>query len=224
MEELILTDIWSAFRRRIRMIMGLAVLFAVAALLVSLFLLKPAYESRTTFIVSRPASYTSVGEGAQYNNDILMYQQLVRTYSEIMKSQTVLDHVNENLGLNLQTRELEEKINVRIENNSNIISLTVVDENAHRAKEIATEATRVFQSVIHDTMEEDNVTVFDKAQAAEEPMGPGWVRNTFIGGVLGFTIGLLIAIYQEFTYPAVRSARDFKNNFDLPVIGSIPKQ
>ena len=123
------------------MVIGFAVLAAVLS-----FVVLSRTQVRATFI-SRPASYNG-DQPVEYNNDIQMYQQLVRTYAEILKSETVLNQVKENLGLDLITQELADKMTVRIENNSNLVSLTVIDEDAEQAAAVPTKPPRVFQTVV----------------------------------------------------------------------------
>lgn len=223
MEQFLLVEIGQGLKRHYKKLLTWSLAFAVLAAVLSFVVLKPDYKSRATFIVSRPASYESGDQPVEYNNDIQMYQQLVRTYAEILKSETVLNQVKENLGLDLITQELADKMTVRIENNSNLVSLTVIDEDAEQAAAIANETTRVFQTVVQETMEEDNVTIFDEARPADESLGSGVVRNTIMGAMFGFLVALLVAIFKEFTYPSVRSAQDFSRSFSVPVIGTIPK-
>lgn len=223
MEQLTLYEIWQGIKRRIPTVVVFTLVFALIAAVFSLLVLKPGYRSQTTLIIRRPDSYISDGQPAQPNNDIQMYQQLVRTYSEIVKSETVLDQVRNNLNLDLTLEELADKMKVQILNNSEMIKLAVTDGNAQGAADLANEIARVFSATIQDVMEEDNVAILDEARVHAVPTGPNIPLNVVIGGFLGFMAGLLYAIFKEFTHRSIRSAQDFTRTFDVPVIGSIPK-
>lgn len=221
MEEISLIEIWYGIKKRFALVIGLTILFSLIAGLMSLLVIEPKYSTRATLMVGRPASYASAGQSLEYN-DVLLSQRLVGSYSEIMKSDTVMKQVNENLTLNMTKGQLSGRINVQTVSNTEIISLTVTDTIPERAMDIANETATIFMDEVRTIMQVDNVQLIDAATLPEHPVSPNVVMNTAIAGILGLMLGVLIALIREFTDTRVKSLEDYKNSFEIPVIGIIP--
>lgn len=71
---------------------------------------------------------TESTEGIQLN-DISTNVQMINTYKDIIKGPVILNEVSQNIGTNLTASELAEKSEIITENNSQVFSLTVTDEN-----------------------------------------------------------------------------------------------
>lgn len=222
MEEISIIEIWYGIKKRLFGIILVTILLAAAAFAVSTFVLQKKYQARTTLIVGRPASYTSSGQSLEYN-DVLLSQKLVSTYGEIMKSATVMQTVEENLGLEMTTQELSKKINVQTVTNTEIISLRVTDTIPERAMDIANETAMIFMDEVKSIMQVDNVQILDGATLPKNPVSPNVLLNTAIAGMLGLMLGVFVALLREFTDTTVKSVEDLKNSFNIPVIGTIPK-
>lgn len=221
MEDISLIEFWYGIRKRLPLIVLFTLMIVILVSSASVFILQKEYRTRTTLIVGRPASYTNSSQALEYN-DVLLSQRLVGSYSEIMKSDTVTKQVNQNLGLNISNRELSEKINVQTVANTEIISLTVTDTIPERAMDIANETATIFMDEVRTIMQVDNVQLLDAATLPEHPVSPNVLMNTAIAGILGLMLGVLIALIKEFTDTRVKSVEDYKNAFDIPVIGIIP--
>lgn len=222
MEEISLLELWDALRKNLGKILGLGVLTAVLTFAVSYFLIIPKYEATTTLIVGKPESYSSSGEGIQYN-DVLLNQKLVSTYSEIMKSRGIADRVIQNLGLNFDLQRFQQALNVRTVNDTEIISVKVTDTIPERAMDIANETAEIFQEEVQSIMKVDNVQIIDAAILPEKPVSPRSAMNGAIGLVLGLMLGVFLALIKEFTDNTIKDADDLTNTFGLPVLGNIPK-
>ena len=219
--EISLIEIWHSIRKRIAMILVLGILFAGLTAVVSIFLIQPKYASKATLIVGRPESYQNGGQGIEYN-DVLLNQKLVGTYGEIMKSQSVTRQVVANLKLDLSLAELSKKVDVKTVNNTEIISLTVTDTIPERAMDIANETAEIFMEEVREIMHVDNVQILDAAVLPQNPMSPDVFMNTLIGAFFGLMLGVAIALFKEFNDTRIKSVEEYKNNFDIPVIGIVP--
>lgn len=68
----------------------------------------------------------------------------------------------------------------------------------------------------------DNVQILDKATLPEAPSSPKVMRNTAIGAMLGFILGIGIALIKELSDTRVKTSEDVTEAFDIPVLGLIP--
>lgn len=219
--EVSLSELWQKIKNQAVVVILITLLTGIITAAISIYILEPQYRSNSTLIVGRPESYQNVSQTIDYN-DVMLNQKLVGTYGEIMKSQSVMRQVSENLKLNLSLDELSNMVNVQTVNNTEIISLTVTDTIPERAMDIANETAEIFMQEVRSIMKVDNVQILDPAMLPLNPVNPNIFLNTVVGTFLGLVIGILYALFKEFNDTRIKSVEEYKNNFDLPVIGIIP--
>src|SRR5699024_1606470 len=95
--------------------------------------------------------------------------ELINTYNVIITSNAILDVVIDNLDLTYSTTTLKNKINVSSEQNSQVVTVTVKDPDPYLATAMANETVAVFQELIPDIMNVDNVKVLTEATTADNP-------------------------------------------------------
>ena len=223
MEETIsLKEIFGVMKKRLLMIIGITLVAAILAAVVSYFVLTPTYQSSSQFIVNQSVQET----GEQYNvnsNDIRANVEIINTYNVIIKSPAILGEVVEQLNLPYSVANLSENISVANEENSQVVTVTVTDENPATAVEIANTTVTVFQDKIKDFMNIDNVNVLTEAQLSPNPtpVAPNPVLNIAIALVLGVMIGVGLAFLLEYLDNSVRTEDDIDKHLGLPVLGVI---
>ena len=127
MEETIdVREYFGIIKKRFWIIALLTVVAAVVSAVISFFVLKPVYETKTTLIVdTNQNEETQMITGDQYT----VSQKLAVTYGEIIKSRTVLEPVIKNLNLTESYEALAGKITVSAVKDTQIISISVQDTN-----------------------------------------------------------------------------------------------
>lgn len=100
-----LKEIFRIISRRKKLICIISILAATLSGVLSFFVIKPTYQSETSIIVGRPESQ-SENEKLD-NNDIIMYQNLIKTYTEIVTSKPVLDEAISTLDVKLSEEQLK---------------------------------------------------------------------------------------------------------------------
>ncbi|MDU2202014.1 MAG: GNVR domain-containing protein, partial [Anaerococcus hydrogenalis] len=103
-----------------------------------------------------------------------------------------------------------------------IISVKVVDTVPERSMDIANATSMVFKDSITKIMKVDNVQILDKANLPEEASSPNIKKNTAIGLILGFIIGVAISLFKELSDTTFKTTDDIQEAFDIPVLGMIP--
>src|SRR5699024_8070963 len=129
--------------------------------------------------------------------DINTSIQLINTYSDIIRNNVILDPVIEELNLDMTVKGLRENVSVQTENDSQVFSIQVQDENPYQASEIANTIASFFQKEIYEIMNVDNVTVISSAMPNVNPISPNNPLNIIIGVLLGGMIGIGIVFVRE---------------------------
>lgn len=221
MEEVSIKELFFILAKRKKVIFLLTVVSILTSGIVSFFILTPEYETFTTLMVGKPRDYGSSDSQLDYN-DVLLNQKLVPTYGQLVKSRLVTDEVIKNLELDLTPKEFEEKVNVNLVNDTEIIKVEVVDEDPKLAVAISNETAEVFMKTVKEKMKVENVQVIDRAQEPEKPIKPRPKLNMAIAGVLGFMISIFIIFLIEYLDSTIKTPDDVEKYLDLPIIGTIP--
>lgn len=220
MEEISLRDIYYIIRKRLWLIAALLIVAVLISAGVSFFVLDKEYQANTTLMIGRPADYITDRELSI--SDLNLNQKLVSTYGELIKTRTVAMKVIDNLDLPYSYNTLRGKLNVKLVQNTEIISITVNDENPELAAQIANETAIVFMETVKDIMKVENVQVIDVAEVPTGSVSPRPMLNIAIAAVLGVMLGVFITFLIEFLDNTIKTPEDVEKHLGLPVLGAIP--
>lgn len=222
--ELNLLDLFKKIKNNIVLILLNGIILGVLCFGLSKFLITPKYEANTSMIVgnSQEEQVQNQQQGNVDYNEIQANRALVSTYSEIVKSRGIADRVIENLDLKMDYEDFSKKVSIEPVKDTQIISVKVVDTIPERAMDIANETSEIFKESITKIMNVDNVQILDGATLPDKPSSPKVARDTAIGLVLGFIIGLGIAFLKELGDTSITSSEEIINEFNIPVLGTVP--
>lgn len=209
-------------KKRIWVILLVPIISALAAGLVSIYVLKPVYESNVSIIViNKNTNPNSLGSVTY--DDLLVSQRLVKDYEEIIKSRSVTSAVINQLMLNdLTSEKFVKNIHVQSKNDTDIIEIKVRDKDPERAKKIVEMMTEVFQQKIFSLYENKNVKIIDAAEISNKPVSPKIELNIIIAAFAGVIIAILIVLLIEFLDDTIKTSEEAEKILGLPVIGIIP--
>ncbi|HWO77449.1 MAG TPA: Wzz/FepE/Etk N-terminal domain-containing protein [Bacillus sp. (in: firmicutes)] len=218
MEETIsLREIFETLKKRFLLIVSITLLAIVASGVISYFFLTPIYQSSTQLLVNQERQ----DQPFLNTSEIQANLQLINTYSVIIKSPAILDGVIEERNLNLTTDELNEKIQVESEQNSQVVTVSVEDPDPSLAADIANTIAEVFQEQIVILMNVDNVSILSSATVSENPVQPRPLLNMAIALVVGLMVGIGIAFLLEYLDNTIKTEQDIEKILALPVLGVI---
>jgi len=218
MEDTIsLKELMQVLRKRLSMIALITLGAMIVTAIVTYFVMTPVYESSTQILVNK----ASDDQTMYTTNAVQTNVQLVNTYNVIIKSPSILDKVIDELKLNMTTDELNDKIEVSTEQNSQVFTLTVKDTNPYMAAKIANKIGGVFKKEVKNIMKVDNVTVISKAQVPTGPVSPKPFLNIAIALVVGLMVGVGIAFLLEYLDNTIKDEQDIEQMLELPVLGVI---
>ena len=187
-ETIDLREIFLLVKKNILMILAVTITSAAVGFLISAFLLSPQYEASATLIVNSREDQTA--QTTITNDQITSATKLVDTYSVILTSDTVLDKAIADLGLTLDYEELLDKVTVESVNGTQVMKISVQDEDPVLAQRIVANIVEQAPKIIIQTVKAGSVEVISQAKTAEEPVSPKKVMNTAIAGILGLVLAL----------------------------------
>lgn len=216
-EEISLVELFNVIKKRISMIVSLGLVGLIIASIFTFFIATPQYNATTQILVNRTTEST---EGIQLN-DINTNVQMINTYKDIIKGPVILEEVSQDLKTDLSASELAGKIEIITQDNSQVFSLTVTDENPYEAAEIANSIASTFKNEIGNIMNVDNVTIISEAVANTSPVSPNTPLNLIIGLLLGLMIGVGLAFVTEFLDKTVKDEKFITEQLGWTNLGKV---
>ncbi|MTL83702.1 chain-length determining protein, partial [Turicibacter sanguinis] len=150
-------------------------------------------------------------------------QKLVATYTEIIKSATILEPVIKALDLDMTADELLKNIGVAKVNDTEIIKITVKNEDAELSRDIANTIANVFSKEISKIMKVDSTSTLDVAKTPMTPLSQNKITKIAIVGILGMMISVGLVFVLEYLDRTVKTADETEKLLGVPVLGVIPK-
>ncbi len=218
MEEIDIKELFEFIKGKISLLIMITVGICLLGSVYGLFIQKPMYNSYTTVILggNEKANTASIT-----TTDITLNKNLVDTYAEIVKSRRVLDQVINELKLDLTYEDLHDKITVTALNNTEIIKITVNDENAVNAKNIANTTANYFADEVVDLYNMNNVNILDAAIVSEKPYNINVTKQVIIYFMIGFIIGAGILFVIFYFDRTIKSVEQVEQKIKLPILGSV---
>lgn len=217
-ETFSISDFFIVFKKRWKLIVLMTTLFMLVSGAISFFFITPVYQASTQILVNQKNNENQV-DITKLRSNI----DLINTYSVIIKSPVILEKVIRELDLKHSVDQLNNKIAVKSEENSQIFSLTVEDSDPGMSVEIANTVADIFQKDILSIMNVDNVSILAKAELKEKPIPvkPNPILNIGIAAVIGLLIGMGTAILLDFLDNTLKNSEDVEKYIGLPVLGAI---
>ena len=215
METIDIKEMLDYFKNKILIILLVVILTGLVGCVYGLFIQVPTYQSSTKIIL------ISNAEGTMSYSDVTLSQNLVSTYSEIAKSKRVLNQVISNLGLDYEYSKLSNKVSVSTGTNSQIIEITVTDNDKVIAKDIANDIAEVFVREIPELYNISNVNILDTAEEAAKPSNMSFFKQSALFLAVGAVLGVGIVFLFYYFDRSVKTKEQIEGKIGLPVIGTV---
>ncbi|WP_294681743.1 YveK family protein [uncultured Gemella sp.] len=221
-KDLIQLDIMLLLRRiweKKVLIVLVTLLFTVASLAVSIFVITPQYSSTTKVYV---VNQTKDEKKAITTQDVQLGSLLVKDYKEIILSNKVMEDAAEKSGTGLTAKELAKKVSVEAPKDTRIISITVQDKDPQVASDLANTVKEISADQIKEVTKIDDVTTLEEAKAATSPSSPNILKNGILATALGFILAVAGVVLFELLDDRVKRAEDIEETMGLVLLGVVP--
>ncbi len=221
MEEINIKDFFNYLKKYILIICGVVVIFVIGVFTYDKSIKKPLYTTYTTIILTKSNEAQTSTTITQ--NDILLNQKLVETYTKIIKSKLVLDQVISETGITYTAEELGQNVAVEAYENTEMLKISVTDSDPELAASIANSIAQVFSGEVAKIYQMNNISVIDIAQVPEEVSNNTLTRDFFIALFISIfgSIGVIFIIY--YFDDSIKLTDDLEEEIGMPVIAKVFK-
>ncbi|MBE6051527.1 MAG: capsular biosynthesis protein [Clostridium sp.] len=217
---LILEDIPGYIRDRWSLVVIFALTTTILAAVLSFFIISPKYEAKTKLFIGKENSSEKT---QNYNsNDIQMYQKLLKTYSDVILTDDLVESALSKKNIDLSTSDVLSKLSVTPKNDTQILEISYVSKDKNEAMEVVDAVTNKFIETSSTLIANANVKIVQNVKLPQEPISPNKKLNLLIGIVLGIVGGCAIAVFLGLNDNTFKDKNQVESLVELPVIGTIP--
>ena len=220
-EEIDLKNILQSFWDRK---IGMAIIILICVILgyiYTTYFVSPVYTATATAILTSN-SETSDGQSAVTQSEVTLNNSLLSTYRGIATSDSVVNSVISNLGLNISADVLKNQISVSSKENTQIINISVSNANPNEAAKIANEIRRVFAERVSELYDIDNIKPLDDAKVPTAPSNINHVKDILLFTAGGLVLAIIYVVIANFFDNTVKSSSDIEKAIGINVIAEIP--
>lgn len=225
MEEINIKDFLDYLKKYVVLIVFITVILLGAVFAYDKVVKKPMYTTYTTIVLVKGENTSLTGSSeAISQSDILLNQNLVSTYSQIIKSKLVLKQVISDLKLDYSISELSKNIKVEALEDTEILKISVSDLKPEKAADIANKIADVFSLEIKKIYKINNVSVIDDAQVSYDVSNNTLKRDLALAilvGVFGTSTLVFIKFYFDDT---VKYSENLEQEIKMPIIAKVLKE
>ncbi|WP_086443932.1 YveK family protein [Candidatus Enterococcus lemimoniae] len=221
MEETIsLQELIGVLKKHIGLIIVSMFLGLGVAGILTYFVITPKYSSQAQLIVRLPQNETT------NVNDINGNLQMINTYKDLIKSDTVMTEVQQRMKTeqdnDLSVEALKASVSVNQSQNSQMFSIVSKVTDPLVAQNIANQTALVFQEQAKDMLNVDKITIISAATANMNQVSPNDKINLLIGLAVGVMFGIALAFILELFDKTIKDDRFVEEDLGFIILGVVP--
>ncbi|MCX0407773.1 Wzz/FepE/Etk N-terminal domain-containing protein [Clostridium perfringens D] len=217
-----LQEIAYALKKRWKLIALITIAATLVSAILSFFVIKPQYEAKAKLFIGKQETQ----ENNAYNNsDVMMYQQLMKTYAELVKTSDLVTKAVKSANLDYNQDEIKGILNnltATPSADTQILDLSYKGRNPKEVLKVTEAITNEFISESKELIPNGNVQVIQKSELPEHPVSPNKKLNILIAFVLGLMVGVGVVLLMEYLDNTFKSREELEKALELPIIGAIP--
>lgn len=217
-----LRELWKIIRKRLKLILGITAFCVVVTGILSFFVIPPTYEASTSIIIGKaPDEHSTTSQSN--DNDIYMYQKLIKTYASIAQSNLVADETAQKLNNDMAGKDIQKAMTVTPEIDTQILDIKSQSKDPVLAQKITNTLAETFITESQKIYPSDNIKVMDAAKLPDKPVKPRKTLNLAIAFFIGLMGSAGLAFMIEYMDNTIKTENDVDKFLQLPVLGVIPK-
>jgi len=156
-------------------------------------------------------------------NDATNNQNLIKTYIEIAKSNSVAQKASAKLNGSVSAIEIEKAITVNIQLNTSLLKITTSWPDKKLTLNIINAVSDSFMEEAYRLYPNGKTQIMDYAKEPKATVNKFNLRNTGISFLLGLIASMSILFLMNYMDTTIKNEDNIEQELGLPVIGNIQK-
>ena len=222
-EEIIrIEDIVDVLTKRWKVIFSVTLVATLISAVVSFFLIAPKYQAGTKLFIGK--ENTTTQDQSYNNNDVQMYQKLLKTYAEVIQTKDLVGQAIEQDNLDLDPEDVLKNLTVTPRADTQILEISYINVDPVVSQKIVESVTDKFIEYSTELIPNGNVKIIESVRIPENAVSPNKKMNIAIAFLLGLMISVGLSFLIEFMDNTFKTKEQIENILDLPAIGVIPNE
>ena len=222
---LVLSKLWYNYQKAVRSYWWVIVIFCILFTLLSLILSlnkKPQYLASCTMTVKVVNNSVTESLNSQYNiyYDKDLAEQLEKTFTYILNSDHLTDHVEQKFGGTPETGSIK----AECVKSSNMFVVHAVADTPEQALSMLTAVLEVFPDAARYVVGDLSVDIVETPQVKEDPSNaPNMKQILLLGVAIGFIVGSAVLMLFVRSQRTVRNPEELEQLLNMSCLGVIPR-
>lgn len=191
---------------------------AVIGFIYSSYYITPLYRASSTMLVDLRNSVHEDLSAEQVN----VAEKYVSTFAYIMKTNTVLQPVINDLGLKESVSSLASKINIFTLEETLLIRVSINYPDPDLAMKIVKSIGQNAPEIINQRITSGYITEIEAPSVTIDPVTPNIPKYTVTAAVLGVALAVFVIVAFALFNNKIKSVEELQEAVDLPLLGVIP--
>lgn len=219
-KEIDLIPILKAIWAKLWLMLLVGVIVSVVVYGATKLFIKPTYRSGFTAYVNN--QHAQSDKSGLSNQDLIAAQQLTKTYSHIICSNSVLTASLNSIDSDLTYAEFSKMVSTSAKDETELISVYVVNTDPQLACDLANAIAKTAPKYMSDIVEGSSMKIVDYPRVPQSNYGPSYLKFAIFGFLFGFLAVLVFVLVRFFLDDSVSDEGELETRFSLPVLGIIP--
>ena len=196
-----------------------AVLCCTVTLAVTVFIIEPEYESRSSlYILYNTAKETTVG-------DFQVSEAVTEDFIVIGTSNPVIDAAIDALqekGYTFTRKEIKKMVEVLNEGDTRLLTICATSNNPKDAYLVADAIAEATAEKIGEIMKDEPPTILETAEIPTEPVSPNILKCAFIGFLAGAFLACVVLVIIFLLDDKIKTEEDVEKYLETSTLAVIP--
>ncbi|MGN0144355.1 MAG: YveK family protein [Clostridium sp.] len=222
-EEIIkIEDIANVLIKRWKVIISITIISTIISAVISFFAIDPKYQANTKLFIGKESN--TVQDQSYSNNDVQMYQKLLKTYAEIITTNDLVGRAIKESNIDIESKDILSNLTVNPRADTQILEISYTNVDKEAAREIVELITAEFIEYSIELIPNGNVRIIEEVKTPVNPVSPNKKMNILIGFALGLMASIGLCFLIEFMDDTFRTKEEIEQIMSVPAIGIIPDE
>lgn len=212
-----LGELFKCIKKNIILIVLASLLCAFIGLASSLFIIDKKYSSEATIYITPKVTE----QGTIDYNSIQTNSKMVNNYMEILKSETIMTKVANQIGVK-SCEEVQNTLTITNPENTELISISSETTDPELSQKIVSLTVSTFKEDMMDILNLNNVTTINEAKVNSNPVAPNKTKLTLLGFGVGFIVSCGYVCILYLFDKRLRTRDEAENFLGIPVLATVP--
>ena len=220
MKEVKFEDVFRSLKNNLRLILISTLSVTLVSAIITFFFIPPEYEASTKVYIGKER-FKNVST-TYTNEEINMYQRLIKTYSELVKTKDLVRKSISNVGQDISVNEVLSKLQAISIADTQILQIKYQSKDPKEAEIVLKAISNNFIKTAKELVPNGNVRTIEAVEMPEKPVSPNKKMNIAIAFLLGLMVSVGLVFLLEYLDNTYKTKEQLEKELELPVLGVIP--